>query len=116
MTASALTEWVALFLPELIPDGQGGSREVPPANLEPDTPASVRMMSSSETASQEQAAQRVRYLVTIRYEPSITAAYRVYWQSRYLEIDGPPANVGYADKWLELQCVQREAGEIYGGN
>lgn len=114
MTVSELTEWIALFLPELVPDGQGGSREVPPAGLAPDTPASVRMMGASETATQDQTAQRVRYLVTIRYEPAITAAYRVYWQNRYLDIDGPPKDVDYANEWLELQCVQREAGQIYG--
>ena len=109
MTGAAMREWIAVFLPELVPDGAGGSRESVPANLEYDRPAAVRELSAAEVSAGDQKAQRVRYEITIHYDVAIGAAHRVYWRDRYLDIEAV-MNPDMRDTWLTLDCIQREAG------
>ena len=109
MTASDLSEWIALFQMELTPDGAGGARETVPADLTPDRPANVRPLSAVTIATADQLAGRARYDVTIRYEPGITIAWRVQWRETLLDITGVD-NVKNADAWLLLHCERRESG------
>lgn len=109
MTASDLKEWIAIFQMDLVPDGQGGSREAVPPGLTPDIPASVLPLAQGEITASDQLADRVRFKVTIRYEPGITTVYRVLWRDQYLEITGMK-NIDTGDAWLELQCERKEAG------
>jgi SPP1 family predicted phage head-tail adaptor len=109
MTARELREWVAVFLPELTSDGQGGARETIPAGLVYDRPAGVREMTGSEGPANDQTSQRVTYEITIRYDVAITTAHRVWWRGMYLDI-GDVRNVDMRDTWLTLNCTQREAG------
>lgn len=110
MNASELREWIALFQMELTPDGQGGSRETVPAGLVADIPANVRTPSGRPTFAGEQVADRVRHEITIRYQPGITAVYRVMWRDQLLDIVGEPENVDARDEWLKLICQRKEAG------
>ncbi len=109
MNASELREWVALFLPDLVPDGQGGDRESVPAGLVADLPAKVKEPSGSRIAMSDQLTDRLRYEVTIRYQPAISTAYRVMWRDRFLDIV-LVRNLEERDTWLELTCERREAG------
>lgn len=110
MTASDLTEWVALFMPDVEPDGQGGLRESVPEGLTPDRPANVRQIAATETAAGDQTmASRTRYAVTVRYDAGITNAMRVLWRDMYLDVSGVQ-NTDMGNMWLELMCERREAG------
>lgn len=110
MTASDLREWVALFQMELTPDGQGGFTETIPAGLIADIPAQVLTPSGTEIWSADQLGDRVRYEVTIRYQPGITTVYRVMWRDKLLDVV-EVENVDMLDTWLELTCERKEAGE-----
>lgn len=110
MTANDLREWVALFLPDLIADGQGGFRESVPADLMDDVPASVREASTRAVFASEQTAQRVRYVITVRWMDGISGAYRVRWNGRYLNVE-TIKNPEQRNEWLELECAQTEAGQ-----
>jgi head-tail adaptor len=108
MTASDLTEWIALFQMELIPDGQGGDREVVPADLTPDLPANVRQMGGNLATGYDQNADRVQYEITVRLQPGITSAYRVLWNEMLLDI----SLVRRVDSaYLGLVCMRRELGK-----
>jgi head-tail adaptor len=109
MNASDLREWIALFQMELTADGQGGAREAVPANLAPDLPANVRTPSPRLVMAGDQLADRAEYIVTIRYQPGITTAYRVLWRDQLLDITGVK-NLDGRDTWLELTCERKEAG------
>jgi head-tail adaptor len=109
MTASDLREWIAIFQMELVPDGQGGGRETIPANLVADMPAAVRTPTPRVVFGADQRADRVQYVVTIRYEPGVTTAYRVMWRDELLDITGVK-NLDERDTWLELVCERKEAG------
>jgi head-tail adaptor len=109
-TASELREWIALFLPVLVPDGQGGSYETVPPGLVADLPASVLEPSGTQVWSSDQLGDRVRYEVTIRYQVGITTAYQVMWRNRYLNIVFV-RNVDSRDVWLVLTCERRELGQ-----
>jgi SPP1 family predicted phage head-tail adaptor len=109
VTASDLSEWIALFQMELTPDGGGGYSELPPAAITPDRPAHVRKVSGQEMAGADQLAGRSRYDVTIRYEPGITIAWRVLWRDQLLDVTDVD-NPGNGNAWLKLKCERRELG------
>ena len=111
MTANDLTEWIALFQPELTGDGQGGYRETVPDGLTADTPAHVRRLSATEIPASDQLAARERFDVTIRYEPGITNVWRVMWGGRYLDITGADDRIDRTrGAWLTLHCERKEQG------
>jgi head-tail adaptor len=110
VTANDLREWVALFLPELTSDGQGGYRETVPVGLIDDIPAAVRDASTRTVFASEQTAQRLRYAITIRWMDGITGAYRIRWAGRYLNIE-TVKDVEQRNAWLELECTQTETGQ-----
>jgi head-tail adaptor len=110
MNASELREWIALFQMELVPDGQGGAREQVPAGLVADVPAKVATPRGSERWAGDQLGARVRYEVTIRYQPGVTSVYRVMWRDQLLDMTGEPENVDARDEWLKLICERKEAG------
>lgn len=95
---------------ELTPDSQGGSMEVPPADLTADRPANVRTPTPRQVFAGDQIADRVQAIMTIRYEPGITSAYRVMWRDQLFDIAGVK-NIDNADTWLELTCERFEAGK-----
>lgn len=109
MTAADLREWIAIFMMELTPDGQGGSMEVPPADLAADRPANVRTPNPREVFSGDQLADRVLAIMTIRYEPGVTSAFRVMWRDQLYDITGVK-NLDNTDTWLELTCERFERG------
>lgn len=109
MTASDLSEWIALFQMDLSADGQGGYREIPPSDISPDRPAHVRRVSGQELGNADQRAGRVRYDVTIRYEPGITISWRVFWRDQYLDVTDVN-NVDNGNAWLTLKCERKELG------
>lgn len=109
MTASDLREWIGIFQMDLVPDGQGGGREAPPAGLIADRPANVRTASPRLVMAGDQRADRVQHIMTIRYEPGITTAYRVMWRDQLLDVTGVK-NLDERDQWLELTCERLEAG------
>jgi head-tail adaptor len=109
LTASDLSEWVALFQMELTPDGQGGFLELTPANIAYDRPANVRRLTGQEISQSDQIAGRVRYDVTIRYEPCISIVYRVFWRDQFLDVTDVE-DVGYGGAWLKLKCERKELG------
>lgn len=109
MTAADLREWVALFMPDLQPDGQGGYREAVPAGLEPDRPASVERPAGGQASAGDQLGDRIRHVVTIRYEPGLSTAYRVLWRDMYFDVVGLE-NVDQRNTWLALTIERREAG------
>ena len=110
MEASDLREWIALFQMELVPDGQGGSREQVPAGLVADLPAAVDTPRGPQIWSADQLGGRTRIEITIRYQPAITPVYRVMWRDRFLEIVAEPENVDARDTWLKLICERKETG------
>lgn len=110
MIGSELREWVALFQMELTPDGQGGARETVPAGLVADLPAKVTTPRGADRVAGEQIGARVRYEITIRYQPGITSVYRVMWRQQLLDIVGEPENLDARDTWLKLICERKEAG------
>ena len=110
MTATDLRDWVGLFVMDMQADGQGGFRETTPGSVAQDLPANVRQVSATEVPAQDQLSDRVRYVVTVRYQPGITSVYRVSWGQYLLDVTGVQSSY-YADgAWLELQCERREAG------
>ena len=109
MNAAGLREWIAIFQMELTPDGQGGYIEIAPANLTPDLPANVRTETPRMVFAGEQRADRVQLIMTIRYQPGITTAYRVAWRDQLLDITAIK-NVDTKNTWLELTCERFEAG------
>jgi head-tail adaptor len=109
MDASDLREWIALFLMDTTPDLQGGERASIPAGLVADIPAAVRTPTPRVVFGADQRADRVQYVVTIRYEPGVTTAYRVMWRDQLLDITGVK-NLDERDTWLELVCERKEAG------
>ena len=110
MMASDLTEWVALFQPSLSPDGAGGMIETDPSGLSADYPANVRQVSAASVPAGDQSlADRVRYIVTVRYEPGITTAWRVEWREMLLDISAVRVP-DTAFEFLELTCERRESG------
>jgi len=109
MTAADLREWIAVFQMDLVPDGQGGSREAVPANLTADIPAAVRTPSPRLITAGDQRADRVQYTITMRYEPGITTAYRVMLRNELLDVLAV-RNVDERDTWLELECGRFEGG------
>jgi head-tail adaptor len=110
MEASELREWIALFQMELTPDGQGGYRETVPAGLVADLPAKVATPRGPMIGASDQLGARVRHEITIRYQPGITAVYRVMWRDQLLDITDEPENVDARDTWLKLTCERKEAG------
>jgi head-tail adaptor len=110
MDASELREWIAIFQMELLPDGQGGAIEKVPADLVADIPAKVRQPSGGQVWASDQVGDRVRYEITIRWDPGITTAYRVMWRDQFFDIV-TPNNLESADKWLQLTCERREMGQ-----
>lgn len=110
MTASDLTEWIALFQPSLSSDGAGGMIETEPTGLSADYPAHVRQVSGSAIGAGDQSlADRVRYVITTRYEPGINTAWRVAWREMLLDITGVRVP-DTAFEYLELMCERKEAG------
>lgn len=109
MQASELREWIALFLMELVPDGQGGARESVPAGLTPDLPAKVITPSGAKIWAGDQLADRVTADITIRYQPGISTVYRVLWRDQYLNVI-QVQNMDSRDTWLKLVCERTEAG------
>jgi head-tail adaptor len=109
MNASDLREWIALFQMELTPDGQGGSREIVPFELTANLPANVRTPTPRTIAAGDQLSDRVQHVITIRYQPGVTTAYRVMWRDQLLDIAGVK-NLDGRDTWLELLCERKEAG------
>ena len=109
MTASDLREWIAIFQMELTADGQGGSRETVPAGLAPDLPANVRTPTPRLITAGDQLSDRVQHIVTIRYQPGVTTAYRIMWRDQLLDVTGVK-NLDGRDTWLELTCERKEAG------
>ena len=110
MNGSELREWIALFQMELTPDGQGGSRETVPAGLVADLPAKVTTPRGADRFAGDQLGARVRYEITIRYQPGVSSVYRVMWRDQLLDIVGEPENVDARDEWLRLICERKEAG------
>ena len=43
-----------------------------------------------------------------RYRSDVTSKHRIKWGSTYLQIKGPPKNVGNANVILEMDCVETE--------
>jgi head-tail adaptor len=109
MTASDLSEWIAIFMMELQPDGAGGFAEAIPAGLVADRPANVRTPTPRVVVAGDQRADRVEYVITIRYEPGITSNYRVMWNDQFFDITGVK-DVDTRRTWLELSCLRYEAG------
>ena len=110
MTASDLREWIALFMMDITPDGQGGYRESVPAGLAPDLPANVRTATARVIVAGDQQADRVQHIVTIRFQPNVTTAYRVLWRDQYFDVTGVKS-LDNRDVWLELTCERFEAGK-----
>jgi head-tail adaptor len=110
MTASDLREWIAIFQMDLVPDGQGGAREAIPPGLVADLPAAVKTPTPRVIFESDQLDDRIRYIMTIRFEPGITTSYRVMWQDRYYDIVGVK-NMDERNTWLELICERNEAGK-----
>ena len=110
MTASDLREWIAIFQMNLTPDGAGGSRETIPPGLVADRPAAVRTPTPRVVFAGDQKGDRVQELVTIRWEPGITTAYRVMWRDQFYDIAGV-SNVDNLDTWLQLTCERYELGQ-----
>jgi head-tail adaptor len=110
MNGSDLREWIALFQMELVPDGQGGSREAVPAGLVADLPANVATPRGYDRPAGDQLGSRVRHEITIRYQPGVTSVYRVMWRNQLLDIVGEPENIDACDTWLKLVCERKEAG------
>lgn len=110
MTASDLREWIAVFMMELVPDGQGGSRESVPPDLVADRPANVRTPTPRVVFAGDQRGDRVQEIMTIRYEPGVTTNYRVLWREQLFDVAGVK-NLDNRDTWLELTCERFEAGK-----
>jgi len=109
MDASDLREWIAVFQMDLVPDGQGGSREGVPAGLTADIPANVATPSGGTVFQSDQLAARTRRVFTIRWQPGITTVYRVMWRQMYLDVVDVE-NVDALDTWLKLTCERTEDG------
>jgi head-tail adaptor len=109
VTASDLREWIAIFQMELVPDGQGGGRETIPAGLVADIPAAVKTPTPRVIFAEDQRGDRIQFVMTIRFAPGITTAYRVMWRDQLLDITGVK-NMDERDTWLELVCERKEAG------
>jgi head-tail adaptor len=111
MTASDLREWIAIFMMDLVPDGAGGDREAVPLGLVADRPAKVSTPTPRTVFAGDQRADRVQFLVTIRYEPGVTTNYRVMWRDQLLDVVGVKNLEDERDTWLELTCERYEAGK-----
>lgn len=109
MNASDLREWIAIFMMDLAPDGQGGARETVPADLTADRPANVRTPTPRVVFAGDQRGDRVQEIVTIRFEPGITTNYRVMLREQLFDVAGVK-NLDNTDTWLELTCERFEAG------
>jgi len=110
MMASALRDWIAIFMMDLTPDGAGGFIETVPPGLVADTPANVARVSPRQTTAADQLADRITYTVTIRFQDWVTDSYRVMFNDQYWDITGVK-NVEQRDMWLELTCERFEAGK-----
>ena len=111
MVASDLREWIALVIPDLVPDGQGGMREqypiTPPIT---DTPANVVQDSGDEVFSADQKQNLYRYTVTIRFQDGVSSAQRIYWRGQWLDILSVE-NVDERDAWLKFAAERNNAGQ-----
>lgn len=111
MIASDLRDWIALVVPDLVPDGQGGMREMLPATPpETDTPANVVQDSGDELFQADQKQNLYRYTVTIRYQDGVNSALRIYWSGQWLDILSIE-NTEQRGAWLVISA-ERHAGGL----
>ena len=118
MDASRLTEWVGVFQMTLQPDGQGGYIESIPTGLQAPIPAEVIAESAADVFQADHISSRVRFRVTMRYDPNVTTADRIYWPAggltigqQVLDIIAEPINVDGEYKWLRMRCERKEQGK-----
>ena len=74
-----------------------------------DLPAAVRTPTPRLIAAGDQRSDRVQYVVTVRYQPGVTTAYRVMWRDLYLDVVAV-RNMDERDTWIELTCERKELG------
>lgn len=111
MIASDLRDWVALVVPDLVPDGQGGMREQLPATPPvADTAANVVLDSGDELFQADQKQNLYRYTITIRHQDGVGSAMRIYWNDQWLDILSLQ-NMEQRGAWLEIKAERHAGGQ-----
>jgi len=70
--------------------------------------AEVLPLAGREGWNARQVDSEITHRVVIRYRSDVTSRHRIKWGSTYLQIKGPPKNVGNANVILEMDCVETE--------
>lgn len=102
-----LRDRVTLSRIALTDDGKGGQTAAPvtlrgPARV----PADVTPLRSDELLRAGLSEAGLTHRVVLRYHPEVTAATRVSWEGRSLEVVGAPIVHGHR-QWLECLCQER---------
>lgn len=71
--------------------------------------AEVLPLAGREGFAAKQVDSELTHRVVLRYRSDLTSRHRLKVGSAYLNIKGPPRNVGAAGAILELDCVETEA-------
>ncbi len=66
--------------------------------------AQVKPMSAREAARSGQQEPVTEYTVTTHYRSDVTAAMRITWGSRTLQIIAPPTNPDMRQRFTEIRC------------
>lgn len=102
-----LRDRVGLVREVLADDGTGGQVVTREALRGPATfPAQVQPLRSEERLRSAATEAGLAYRVLLRYHPDVTAATRVTWGTRTLEVVGPPIEHGHRHL-LECLCQER---------
>lgn len=104
--AGRLDQFVLLSGPVRTPDGQGG-RVTEYVPLQPSrVSAAVEAIRGTERLQAAGLDLEVSHRVLMRWHAQVTAATRITWGARVLEVVGVPAEIGRRDL-LECLCAER---------
>lgn len=107
--AGRLRDRVSLSRVVLTDDGNGGQTTTAVALRGPSRiPAEVTPLRSDERLRAGLSEAGLTHRVVLRYHPDVTAATRVNWEGRSLEVIGAPITHGQR-QWLECLCQERTA-------
>jgi len=109
LDAGRLTERVTIQARKAGRDGTGARTAESWVDITTDpTWAEVLPLAGREGWTARQVDAEITHRVVMRYRSGVTSKHRIKWGSVYLNIKGPPRNVGNANVMLEMDCVETE--------
>ena len=104
--AGRLDEQVVVLTPTRTEDTEGGHTTEYTAAAT--VPADIRSLRGEERFAAAASETTVTHTVRLRWRDDVTAATRLQWGTRLLEVVGPPVELGRR-RLLECYCAERVA-------